>query len=326
MSDWTTRRVLITGGLGFIGSNLAHRLVEKGADVTLLDNGLEGHGSNPANVESIRDDVTVVDADVRDESTVASHVDGTDVVYHCAAQNDRNRARENPHMDIAINCGGTINVLQAAESADPSPRVVFVSTLAVLGKPRSLPITESTPANPVAIYGANKRTAEHYCRIYNLINDVPTSVCRPANVYGQRAPVDVGYGIQTSFIATALRDEPITVFEPGDIQRDFVHVDDVVTALELIGTDDSAIGETYVVGTGEGTTLKSLATRIVDIAGTGEVKLVPWPDDWENIKRGDVYTDPSKIRAELDWEPTVALDAGLESTIQFYRDHRDQYF
>lgn len=326
MAGWDSRRVLVTGGLGFIGSNLAHRLVERGAEVTLLDNRLEGHGSNPANVAGIRDDVMVVDEDVRDASAVASHVEDADVVYHCAAQNDRNRAREAPNVDVAINCGGTINVLQAAEAADPSPRVVFVSTLAVVGKPPELPVTESTPADPVAIYGANKRTAEDYCRIYHLINDVPTTVCRPANVYGPRAPVDVGYGIQTIFIATALRDESLTVFEPGDVQRDLVHVDDVVAALDRIGTADRAVGETYVVGTGEGTTLKSLATRIVDLAGTGDVDMVPWPEDWEEIKRGDVYTDPSKLREELGWTPTISLDAGLKATIQFYRDHRDEYF
>lgn len=325
MTKWSSKQVLITGGLGFVGSNLAHRLVAEGADVTVYDVCLENHGGTLTNVAGIHDDITVVKADVRDGSELAPHVRESDIVYHCAAQNSRTTAQEEPHTDVDINCKGILNVLQAAERAETPPHVVFVSTLAVIGKPPSLPVTESTPANPVDVYGANKRAAEQYCRIYDLTTDVSTSVCRPANVYGPRAPVDVSYGIQTTFIATALRDESITVFEPGDIQRDLIHVDDLVSALQRIGGENRAAGELYVLGRGEATTLKQLADEIVDLAGTGSVELVPWPDDWDSIKRGDVYTDPTKIRDEFGWEPAIDLESGLEATIQFYRDHREEY-
>jgi UDP-glucose 4-epimerase len=325
MSDWSSQSVLITGGLGFIGSNLAHRLVSQGADVTLYDCSLPGHGSNPANVEGIRDEVTIVEADVRDASNLIPQVKDSDVIYHCAAQNNRTNARNDPHMDMEINCGGMINVLEGAKSAETSPHVVFVSTLAVIGKAESVPVTEATKSNPVGVYGANKRAAEQYCQIYNLVDGIPTTVCRPANVYGPRAPVDVGYGIQTTFIATALRDELVTVFEPGDIERDFIHIDDVVSALISVANDDRAVGETYLIGGGQGTSLKEFADTVVDIAGSGEVGLVPWPDDWDSIKRGSVYTDPSKLQAEFGWEPTVGLSRGLEETISFYRTHDEQY-
>ena len=324
MDDWESRRVLVTGGLGCVGSSLAHRLVAAGADVTLLDARLPHLGSNPANVDGIRDDVTVVEGDVRDAGLVAGHVDGSDVVYHCAAQNDRGYARDHPDEDVDINAKGTLNVLDAAAGHEDPPRVVFTSSLAVYGHVEDPPVDEVTPADPMDLYGAHKVASEHYCDIYTALDDVPTTVARLANVYGPRAAVDKGYGVQAIFPAQAVRDEAITVFEPGDAVRDLVHVDDVVAALELLGTDDRALGETYVLGSGDPTTLLELAETSVDVAGSGEVELVPWPEEWATLDRGDVYTDPSKLR-ELGWEPTVELREGLRETVAFYREHREAY-
>jgi nucleoside-diphosphate-sugar epimerase len=326
MIDWSSRRVLVTGGLGFIGSNLAHGLVERGADVTVFDAQLPKMGSNPANVAEIRDDVTVVEADVRDEEAVAEHVREADVVYHCAAQLSRIVANEEPQTDIDINCKGLINVLHAADSADPSPHVVFTSSLAVFGRPESVPVDESTPTEPIDMYGANKRAGEHYCRIYEEMQDVPTTVVRPANVYGPRAPLTVkGYGVQNQFVAGALRAETLTVFEPGTTLRDYVYVGDVVDALVRLGRDERAYGEAYVLGSGEGTTLKELANATVNAAQSGDVELVPWPDEWDKVRRGDVVTDPSKLASTLGWEPTVDLATGLRETVEFYRARREDY-
>jgi UDP-glucose 4-epimerase len=324
MSDWESRRVLVTGGLGCVGSSLAHRLVAAGAEVTLLDARLPHLGSNTANIEGIRDAVTVVEGDVRDADLVADCVDGTDVVYHCAAQNDRGYAREHPDEDVDINAKGTVNVLEAAAARVESPRVVFTSSLAVYGHVDDPPVDESTPVDPMDLYGVHKVASEHYCDVYAALDEVPTTVARLANVYGPRAAVDRGYGVQAIFPAQAVRDETITVFEPGDAVRDLVHVDDVVAALELLGTDDRALGETYVLGTGDPTTLLELANTSVEVAGTGEVELVPWPEEWATLDRGDVYTDPSKLRG-LGWEPTVGLREGLRETVAFYRENRDAY-
>jgi nucleoside-diphosphate-sugar epimerase len=324
MTDWHSRRVLVTGGLGCVGSSLAHRLVAAGADVTLLDARLPHLGSNPANVAGIRDDVTVVEGDVRDADLVAEHVRGSDVVYHCAAQNDRGYARDHPGEDVDINAKGTLNVLEAAAARESPPRVVFTSSLAVYGHVADPPVDESTPVDPMDLYGAHKVAAEHYCDIYAALDDVPTTVARLANVYGPRAAVDRGYGVQAIFPAQAVRDETITVFEPGDALRDLVHVDDVVAALELLGTDDRALGGTYVLGTGDPTTLLELAETAVDVAGTGEVELVPWPEEWATLDRGDVYTDPARLR-DLGWAPAVDLREGLCETVAFYREHREAY-
>jgi len=324
MSDLESRSVLVTGGLGCVGSSLAHRLVAAGAEVTLLDARLPHLGSNTANIEGIRDAVTVVEGDVRDADLVADCVDGTDVVYHCAAQNDRGYAREHPDEDVDINAKGTLNVLEAAAAQTDPPRVVFTSSLAVYGHVEDPPVDETTPVDPMDLYGAHKVASEQYCDIYAALDDVPTTVARLANVYGPRAAVDKGYGVQAIFPAQAVRDETITVFEPGDAVRDLVHVDDVVAALELLGTDDRALGETYVLGTGDPTTLLELAETSVEVAGTGEVELVPWPEEWATLDRGDVYTDPAKLR-DLGWEPTVGLREGLRETVEFYRDNRDDY-
>ena len=324
MTDWRSRDVFITGGLGLVGSTLARRLVAEGAEVTLLDSRLEHLGSNPANIDGIRDAVSVDEGDVRDAERVAEHVSTADVVFHCAAQNDRDYARKHPTADVDINCKGTLNVLEAAKDCEDPPRVVFTSSLAVYGRVTDPPVDESTPVDPIGLYGAHKIASEHYCDIYLTTEDVPTTVARLASVYGPRAAADKGYGVQGIFPAKAVRDETITVFEPGDMVRDFVYVDDVVDALVGMATDDRALGERYVLGSGDPTTLLELAETSVAVAGTGEVELVPWPEEWATLDRGDVYTDPARLR-DLGWEPTVELREGLRETVEFYRDNREAY-
>jgi len=326
MTDWHSRRVLVTGGLGFVGSNVANRLVELGADVTVLDAELPKMGSNRANVADVRDEITVVEADVRDEEAVRAHVRESDVVYHCAAQLSRLVANEEPGTDVDINCKGVVNVLEAAADAEPAPHVVFTSSLAVFGRPASVPVDESTEIRPIDMYGANKRAGEHYCRIYWEMEDVPTTVVRPANVYGPRAPLSVdGYGVQNQFVASALRDETLTVFEPGTTLRDYVYVGDATDALVELAGAEQTFGEEYVLGRGEGTTLEELAEAAVEAAGAGEVEMVPWPEEWDEVSRGDVVTDPSKLETDVDWQPTVDLETGLRETVAFYRSRKDDY-
>jgi len=325
MTDWKGRHVLITGGLGFIGSNLAHRLVKHGTDVTLLDALLPHLGGKRANVADIAEQVRIVEGDLRDESLVADLVADSDVVYHCAAQNDRAHAGREPQMDVDINAKGTVNILDAAASADPAPRVVYTSSLAVYGRPESNPVDESTPARPMDLYGANKRASEHYCRIYYEQEGVPTTVCRLANGYGPRAPIEKGYGVQGTFVAKALRGETIEVFEPGDMIRDIVYIEDIVDALETLGTNDAVLGEEFVLGSGDPTELLDLAETVVDVAGTGAAELVPWPPEWTKIDRGDVYCDPSKLESTIDWQPRTDLETGLRETIEFYRANRETY-
>jgi UDP-glucose 4-epimerase len=278
------------------------------------------------NVDGIHDEIDLVEADTRDAETVADHVADAEIVYHCAAQLSRLVANEDPQTDIDINCKGIANVLSGAAACDDPPHVVFASSLAVYGQADTVPVDESTAVRPIDMYGANKAAGEHYCRVYRLTEDVPTTVFRPANVYGPRSPLlTESYGVQYQFLKAAMADETLTVFEPGTTVRDLLHVRDLVDALDRIGRDEAAIGETYVVGSGEPTTLEEMARTAVTAAGSGSVELVPWPDEWDSVRRGDVYTDPSKLRSDLGWSPSVDLETGFEETVAFYRDHWDDY-
>lgn len=322
MVEWDAQDVLITGGLGFTGSNLATRLVERGADVTILD--IVRNEEKLQSVRHIQNHVEVVDSDIRDAETVRQAVSRTDVVYHLASKTSRHEANENPRENLGVNCRGPLNVLEAAAASDSPPHVIYASSLAVVGNV-SEPIDEATVPNPVDIYGINKKAVEEYCQLYTRIKDVSTTAVRPANLYGPRAPLHAtGYGVINQFVGEALRDETLTIFEPSDT-REFLYIDDMVDALTRIATDETAFGECYVLGTGRTLTMKRAAEMVVDIAGSGSIELVPWTETWEEIRRGDVSTDPSKIEADLGWTTDVSLEEGLERTFEFYRAN-DHYF
>lgn len=320
MTTLGSLQVLITGGLGFTGSNLARQLVEEGADVTLLD--IVRSEEKLTTVEDIRNDVRIVDSDIRDTETVAPHVADADLVYHLAAKTSRPAANESPRENLEINCKGPLNILEPAAAREQPPHIVYVSTQAVFGN-ASETVEETTERKPIDIYGIHKRTVEDYCQLYHRIKDVPTTIVRPANLYGPRAPLyETGYGIINQFVGDALCDESLTVFEPSD-HREFLFISDMVDALIQIGNDDRAFGEQYVLGTGEPYTMREAAEMVVDLAGSGSIESVPWTETWQAIRRGDVSTDPSKIERELGWSASVPLEEGLRRTIEFYRTHED---
>ena len=321
MQQWNERDVLITGGLGFVGSNLAKRMLNEGANVTLLDTVRD---EKLLTVEDICDEVEVADIDVRESEAVDRYVSEVDIVYHLAAKSSRPRANERPRENLEINCGGPLNVLESAASREDAPRVVYVSSLATLGNVSGT-IDETTEPEPVDMYGTHKRTVEDYCRIYNRLKGVPTTVVRPANLYGPRAPLhDTGYGIINQFVGEALRDETLTVFEPSDL-RDFLFITDMVEALTRIGENERTVGETYGLGTGESHRMKEAAEFVIDIVGNGSLELVSWTETWEGIRRGDVVLDPSKAREDIGWSTTVGLEDGLKETVEFYRTNSEKY-
>lgn len=317
MPHWNDQTVLITGGLGFTGSNLTRQLLDAGADVIVLD--IVRSDEKLATVQDVRDQIEIVDADVRDADAVAATVERADVVYHLASQTSRPKANENPKENLSVNCGGPLNILEAAAAMDEPPQVVYASSLAVLGR-QPEPIDESTVPEPIDMYGIHKRTVEDYCQLYYRLKDVPTTVVRPANLYGPRAPLyATGYGIINQFVGNALRAETLTVFEPSDL-RGFLYIDDMVDALVRVGEHPRAHGETYVLSTGDPRSMREAAELVVDIAGSGSIELVPWTDTWSAIRRGDIVTDPSKIEDELGWSTSVRLEEGLRRTIEFYRE------
>lgn len=321
MDGFESYNILITGGLGFTGSNLSHQLVDMGANVSILD--IVRSEKKLHSIKNIRDQVEVIDADIRDSEAVEAAIAGQDIVYHLASKTSRLGANENPRENLEINCGGPLNVLEPAAACEDPPHVVYASTLAVVGN-ASGKIDENTESDPVDIYGINKQAVENYCQLYTRIKDVPTTVVRPANLYGPRAPLyATGYGIINQFVGQALRDESLSVFEPSDT-REFLFIDDMVDALIHIGQNENAFGECYVLGTGRPLSMKRAAEMVVEIAGSGSIEPVEWTESWEEIRRGDVATDPSKIEQQLGWSTDVSLQEGLERTFEFYREN-NQY-
>lgn len=318
------KSIVITGGMGFIGSNLARYLVDYEADVTILDSKLDDYGANEFNVEDIESKLSIADVEVRDSDGIRPYIANADIVYHLAAQLSRTESQENPQKDAHINAEGTLNVLEASRRAEVSPRVVFTSSQAVYGAPESLPLTEETTPDPIDIYGVNKLAAEKYCRVYREVHEIETTVVRLTNVYGPRAQLhNPNYGVINKFIKRSLLDQPLTVYRPGEMCRDFIHISDVVEALLAVSRPTPS--SLYLVATGNSTSIKELANRIVAITGSGTVDLVEWPSDWGGIRVGDITANPSRLITETDWEPSVTLNDGLKRTLEFYEANFEKY-
>lgn len=318
--------VLITGGAGFIGSNLAHELVKQDVNVRILDSFSDEYGANHKNLSEIEQQIRVIRGDVCDNNLVSDLVSDVDVVFHLAAQLSRTISMEQPQTDIKTNCQGTITVLEAVRQHNPTAKVIYTGSQAVFGKPAELPLTETTPTDPIDIYGTNKLAAEQYCKNYSRSHDLFTTTLRLTNVYGPRSQLsNPNYGVINNFINAALQGEPLTVFEPGTMKRDPIFVSDVVEALLRAADCKEANGESFVIGSGSPVTIKELANHIVDISGNGIVETTPWPEEWERIKVGDIYVDPEKASKLLDWTATTDLNTGLERTLDYSESHRDAY-
>jgi UDP-glucose 4-epimerase len=318
--------IVVTGGAGFIGSNLTIDLVGRGADVTVIDNFDEEYGGNTHNLAPVRDDIELITADVRKRQSIRSPIADADIVFHLAAQLSRKVSMESPQRDINTNCRGIINVLETVRNDNPGAKVVFAGSQAQFGSPQETPLTENTPTNPVDIYGADKLAAELYCKIYYESHGIDTTTLRLTNVYGPRSQLDnPNYGVINRFLRLAMENEKLPVFEPGDMKRDPVFVGDVVDAFVSAARTPASEGETFVVGSGSSVTILKLARTITSVVGGGRVNIVPWPEDWDKIRVGDIVVDVSKSERVLGWEPTVSLKDGLKATINYFEKNIDQY-
>jgi len=321
--------ILITGGLGFIGSNLAHRLVRMGANVILYDALLEGYGGNLANIEEIKDKVNVVIGDVREYDKLKTIIkeDCIDIIYHCAAQVSRIVSMSDPILDIEINCIGTINVLEAARnSGNNEIKIIYTGSRAATGYARYLPVDEETLPEPADVYGVNKLAGELYCKVYYKTYGLKTVTLRLNNCYGPRAQLkNPAYGVINWFIRLALEDKTITVHEPGTQLRDYVYIEDVIDALLLAAQYNNVYGETFYVGSEKPVSLIDLANLILKLTGSGKVKIVPHPIEWKQIEIGDFYVDCTKIKRRLRWKAKTSLKEGLMKTINFYKRRLHEY-
>jgi UDP-glucose 4-epimerase len=326
VNSMNQQNVLITGGLGFIGSNLAHKLVSLGANVTIYDALLPQYGGNIANIKEIKEKIRDVRADVRDFDQLKEHVKDQDIIFNCAAQVSHIDSMSDPYSDIAINCVGTINLLEAARKLNDDVKIVYTGTRSQTGKIEYSPADEKHPEFPMDIYSANKSAAEKYHLIYYRSYGIPTTSLRISNAYGPRAQIkQKGYGIINYLIRMALENETITVYEPGTQKRDFIYIDDVVDSMILAAQSGLANGEVFLVGSGKETAFVNMVKLIIEIAGSGTWKFVPWPPERKSIEVGDIALDLGKIQKLLKWNPKVNLEEGLNRTIEYYRERMHDY-
>jgi UDP-glucose 4-epimerase len=321
------RRVLITGGLGFIGSNLARRLVELGSEVVLVDSLIPQYGGNRANIRGIEDRLTVNISDVRDAHSLPSLIRGRELVFNLAGQTSHVDSLHDPFTDLDINCRSQLSILETCRHENPEVKIVFASTRQLYGRPQYLPVDERHPLAPVDPNGVNKAAGEWYHLVYGEIYGLRCSVLRLTNTYGPRMRVkDDRQTFLGTWLRLAVEGQELLVFGDGTQRRDFTYVDDAVEAFLLAGASPEADGEVFNVGGEPPVSLRELAELLVEIAGGGSYRLVPFPEERRSIDIGDYFADDAKIRRRLGWEPRVGLREGLDRSLAYYREQGADYW
>jgi len=326
MKEFRNRKVLITGGLGFIGSNLARRLVKLGARVTLVDSLIPLYGGNLFNIKDIREQVSVNLSDVRDLYALTHLMEGQEFLFNLAGQTSHLDSMEDPQTDLAINATAQLSILEVCRKVNPGIKVIFASTRQIYGRPLYLPVDEKHPTNPIDVNGINKLAGEKYHLLYHDVYGVQTCALRLTNTYGPGMRIkDARQTFLGVWIRQLLEGRPIEVFGDGSQCRDFNYVDDCVDALLLAAASKVAIGKVYNLGSDEVINLRDLAERMTKLHCGGSFKLVPFPTDRKAIDIGDYCSDFTLIRRELGWSPHIGLPQGLAKTVLYYHEHHKHY-
>ncbi|MCA1591178.1 MAG: NAD-dependent epimerase/dehydratase family protein [Acidobacteria bacterium] len=327
-SEYKGRSVLITGGLGFIGSNLARKFVEiGGVEVNILDALLPEQGGNAYNVHDIADRVKLHRADMRDDWVVNHLVSGMDYIFNLAGNVSHLDSMTDPQRDLDLNCAAHLRLLEACRDFNPHVKIVYTSTRQVYGKPVYLPLDEQHRVAPLDINGINKLAAEHYHLLYHRVYGTRAVCLRLTNTYGPRQLLRHNrQGVIAWFIRQAIDGEVIELFGEGRQRRDANYVDDVVEALLLAGASETAEGEIFNLGSDEAVSLSVLAELLIGLTGRGSVRSVPFPRERQLIEIGSSYSSYQKIHSVLGWRPRTPLTEGLARTVEFYRKHREHYW
>jgi UDP-glucose 4-epimerase len=330
MSDYRdfyrNRPVMVTGGLGFIGSNLARQLADLGADVLLVDSLIPDYGGNLFNIAGLEGRVRVNVADVRQESTMSYLVRDREVIFNLAGQVSHIDSMRDPETDLDINCRSQLTLLEACRRHNPGAKVVYASTRQIYGRPDRLPVDETQLVRPTDVNGINKAAGEQYHLVYNNVFGVRACSLRLTNIYGPRQLIKHNrQGFIGWFIRLALDDQEIQIFGDGSQVRDFVYVDDAADAFLRAGASDAVNGLALNVGGHEHVSHSDLVETLIRLAGTGRVRYVPWPEEKKKIDIGSFYSDSTRFRAATGWESTVGLGEGFLRTLAFYRAHRGHY-
>lgn len=327
MEQFPNKKVLITGGLGFIGSNLARRLVGLGANVTLVDSLIPHYGGNIFNIDDIREHVVLNLGDVRDPHALTQLVKDQDYLFNLAGQTSHLDSMEDPHTDLAINAAAQLFILEGCRKVNPNVKIVFAGTRQVYGKPKYLPVDEKHPTDPVDVNGINKLSGEKYHLLYNDVHGIRSCVLRLTNTYGPGMRVrDARQTFLGVWIKQLIEGQPIQVFGDGLQRRDLNYIEDCVDALLLSAATDVSNGKVYNLGSEEIINLKDLAAMMTQLGYGGSFKIVPFPVERKAIDIGDYFADFSLIRKDLGWTPKVKLSEGLPATLSYYNKHGRHYW
>jgi UDP-glucose 4-epimerase len=325
LSQYDRCRVMVTGGLGFIGSNLVRALVQAGADVLVVDAMIPDYGGHLFNLDGIADRVRINLSDVRDRAMDVL-VRDRDVIFNLAGQVSHIDSMRDPDTDLEINCRAQLSMLEACRRHNPSVRVVYAGTRQVYGRPERLPVDEQHLVRPADINGVNKAAGEYYHLLYNNVFGIRACSLRLTNVYGPRQLIKHNrQGFIGWFIRLAIEGREIQIFGDGSQLRDFVYVDDAVDAFLRAGMSDATNGEVFNVGGDEPISHRDLVSLLLKVAGAGSMTFVEWPPEKKRIDIGSFYSDSTKFRRTTGWQPRIGLREGFERTIAFYRRHLDKY-
>jgi UDP-glucose 4-epimerase len=324
LDSWRGRRCLITGGLGFIGSALARRLLGLGARVTLVDSLIPQYGGNRRNIADIADRVTVNVSDVRDRHSMPQLVRGQRFLFNMAGQTSHQDSMTDPYTDLEINCVAQLSILEACRRENPDIRIVFAGTRQIYGKPDYLPVDEAHPVRPTDVNGINKMAGEWYHVLYHNVYGIRACSLRLTNTYGPGMRIkDARQTFLGIWIRRVLEGQPFEVWG-GEQLRDFNYVDDAVDAMLLAATSDAAPGQVYNLGDREVVSLRALADLLVRVAGTGRYEVKAFPPERKRIDIGDYYAAFDRFGA-LGWAPRVPLAEGLRRTLAYYRAELPHY-
>lgn len=326
-NEFQGKKILITGGMGFLGSNLAISLVNLGAEVTIVDSMIPGYGGNLFNIAPIAKQVTVNFADVRDQHVMNYLVTDKDYVFHLAGQVDHVLSLSNPFPDIDININGAAVLMEALRHHNPNTHVIYTGTRGQYGESAKLPVAEDAPTHPKGLHEISNLTAEQIVLMYHNVHHIPAILLRLTNIYGERSQMrHPRYGVVNWFIRLAIDNETIKVFGDGKILRDFLYVEDTIDAMLMAALNKNAYGEIFNVASGQPLTFIELANTLIEVAQSGRWEFAPFTPERAAQEPGDFYADISKIERIVGWKPRFSLRDGLAATIKFYREHRNQYW
>lgn len=327
LKEYKDKNILITGGLGLIGSTIANKLVKLGSKVYILDAKIPIYGANFFNINDVKDNIEVEIGDIRDRDRINQIVQGKDIIFNLAGQVDYTYSLDEPHYDLDINCRGHLNILEACRRYNKDAVVLFSGSRMQYGKIEYNPVDEKHPTNPLSIYGVHKLTGEKYHLAYNNHYGLKTIMFRIANPYGPRSQMKhYKYSIINWFIRLAMENKKLTIYGDGSQMRDYIYIDDVADAFIQSAINKNAFGEVFNLGSGVGTRFIDMVHTIVDTVGKGEIVNVPWPAEWKNVETGDYISDISKIKNAIEWEPKIPLKEGIKKTYDYYKYNKSFYW